>query len=208
MAQRHLANVSAARAVGEINDYTFQGPYHDDMLGLEHWLYCLGLRDAQAISALQLGILAVIGLFLFWDFRVRNHARNELLLAVLLCIYSCIFLYHRSYDSVILALPLLYCVDRSRRVPQEGAYVYKMLATGLVLVLNFPRGGLLLRFADWSRTGGLAGRLVQTIVLPYCTWILLGSLLLLWYLERFSSIGKTDSSETPAILYSASPTSK
>ena len=61
------------------------------------------------------------------------------------------------------------------------------MATGLILVLNFPRGGLLLRFADWSRTSGLAGRLVQIIVLPYCTWILLGTLGLLWCLDRSSS---------------------
>ena len=47
MGRNHLANVAAAREVGEINDYSYEGPYHDDMLGLEHWLYCLGMRDAQ-----------------------------------------------------------------------------------------------------------------------------------------------------------------
>ena len=64
------------------------------------------------------------------------------------------------------------------------------MATGLILVLNFPRGGLLLRFADWSRTSGLLGRLVQIVVLPYCTWILLGTLGLIWYLERPAGRGK------------------
>ena len=113
--------------------------------------------------------------------------RDELLLAVLLCLYSCIFLYHRSYDAVILALPLLYCVDRARGLRQGRAVWYKAMATGLLLVLNFPRGGLLLRFADWSRNSGLAGRLVQIVVLPYCTWVLLGTLCLLWYLDRPSS---------------------
>ena len=184
MAKSHLANVAAARAVGEINDYSFQGPYHDDMLGLEHWLYCLGMRGDKAISGVQLGILAAFGLGLFWDFRLRSGPRDERLLAVLLCVYSCIFLYHRSYDGVILTLPLLYCVDRARSLTQGKAAWYKAMATGLILVLNFPRGGLLLRFADWSQTAGLAGRLVQIIVLPCCTWILLLTFCLLWYLDR------------------------
>jgi len=179
-----LANVSQARQVGEINDYSFSGPYHDDMLGLEHWLYCLGLRDPSVISALQLGILALLGLALLWDFRLSFRPRDDLLLAVLLCLYSCIFLYHRSYDAVIVALPLLYCVNRARDSDEARAILYKAIATGLVLVLNFPRGAQVLRFADWSKRSGLAGRLVQIFVLPYCTWIVLFALLLLWFLGR------------------------
>ena len=48
-------NVRQARQVGEINDYSFSGPYHDDMLGLEHWLYCLGLRNQRRHLALATG---------------------------------------------------------------------------------------------------------------------------------------------------------
>ena len=141
MEKNHLANVAAAREVGEINDYSYEGPYHDDMLGLEHWLYCLGMRDAKAISGLQLGILAVIGLGLFWDFRVRARPRDERLLAVLLCLYSCIFLYHRSYDGVILMLPLLYCVVRAREAGQGRAVLYKAMATGCSWCSTSPGEG-------------------------------------------------------------------
>ena len=62
--------------------------------------------------------------------------------------------------------------------------MYKAVATGLVLVLNFPRGGVLIRLSNWSQSSGLAGRLVQILVLPYCTWILLTSMFLLWYLGQ------------------------
>jgi Glycosyltransferase family 87 len=175
-------NVREARQVGEINDYSFSGPYHDDMLGLEHWLYCLGLRNNGVISLLQLGILLVIGLGLLREFLVRVRPVDELRHAVLLCLFSCVFLYHRSYDSVILALPLFYCVDRARVQGHCGAVMYKAVATGLVLVLNFPRGGVLIRLSNWSQSSGLAGRLAQILVLPYCTWILLTSMFLLWYL--------------------------
>jgi hypothetical protein len=142
------------------------------------------LRDATVISLLQLAVLFLLGVWLLWEFRVRVQPGNELLLAVLLCLFSCVFLYHRIYDSVILALPLLYCVDRVRERQAGSAIVYKAIATGLVLVLNLPRGGLLIRFSDWSQSGGLIGRLIQVFLLPYCTWILLASLFLLWYLGR------------------------
>ena len=62
--------------------------------------------------------------------------------------------------------------------------MYKAIATGLGLVLNFPRGGVLIRLSNWSQSSGLAGRLVQILVLPYCTWILLASMFSLWYLGR------------------------
>ncbi|MGC1722024.1 MAG: hypothetical protein WA746_23805, partial [Isosphaeraceae bacterium] len=128
------------------------------------------------------GILFVIGLGLLREFLVRVRPVDELRLAVLLCLFSCVFLYHRCYDSVILALPLFYCVDRVRDQSRRRAIMYKAVATGLVLVLNFPRGGVLIRLSNWSQSSGLAGRLVQILVLPYCTWILLTSMFLLWYL--------------------------
>ena len=179
-----LENVRQARQVGEINDYSFSGPYHDDMLGLEHWLYCLGLRDNGVTSLLQLAILFVIGLGLLGEYLVRVRPVEELRLAVVLCLFSCVFLYHRSYDTVILALPLFYCVDRARDETRRRAIMYKAVATGLVLVLNFPRGGVLIRLSNWSQSSGLAGRMVQILVLPYCTWILLASMFMLWYLGR------------------------
>jgi hypothetical protein len=180
----HMQNVTAARQVGEINDYTFAGPYHDDLLGLEHWLYCLGLRDPGWISTAQLAFLGIAGLGLLWDFRVRSRPRDDVLLAVLLCLYACLFLYHRLYDAVIVALPLVYCLARARSSSGRTATAYRGIATGLILMLNFPRGGLLLRFAAWSEHAGPPGRLAQAAVLPACTWILLAAFGLLWYLGR------------------------
>jgi hypothetical protein len=180
----HMQNVAQARHIGEINDYTFAGPYHDDLLGLEHWLYCLGLRNPAWISAGQLGLLAIAGLGLLWDFRIRSRPPDERLLAVLLCLYACLFLYHRIYDAVIVALPLAYCLEQARSSTRGKACTYRAIASGLILVLNFPRGGLLLRFADWTQHAGLPGRLAQILVLPACNWILIAAFGLLWYLGR------------------------
>ena len=185
--REHLNNVRQAREPGEVNDYTFAGPVHDDMLGLEHWLCCLGLRGSTITARVQLGILLMIGLLLFCDFRLRQNPGGELLLAVLLCIYSCIFLYHRIYDGVILALPLYYCMQRAMAEPSARGTIYRSIATALIFVLNFPRGGVMFRLAGWSQEGGLAGRLFQIFLLPYCTWILLFALGALWFLGREAS---------------------
>lgn len=183
MVARQVANIQQARQTGEINDYTFSGPFHDDILGLEHWLFCLGLRDRGAISAWQLAILGVIG---FGLLRLRVRARtddDEFRLAVLLCVYSCLFLYHRMYDTVVLALPLFHCVRKAGQETGRRAAAYRWIATGIILVMNFPRGGVLIRLADWSQHSGLAGRAVQVVVLPYGTWVLLAALFGLWWLE-------------------------
>jgi hypothetical protein len=189
----NVANIKLARQVGEINDYGFSGPYHDDMIGLERWLYCLGLHDPVQVSLLQLLILLFICLLLLWDFRVRSRPGCELLFVCLLCIFSCVFLYHRIYDSLILTLPIFYCVARARESGTRQGFVYKSIATGLVLVMNLPRGALLHKLASWTLIHGIAGRLVQIIVLPACTWILLAAFCLLWFLgRRLATANTTD----------------
>ena len=50
--------------------------------------------------------------------------------------------------------------------------------------MNLPRGAVLHKLASWTLSHGLAGRLVQMIVLPVCTWILLAAFCWLWFLGR------------------------
>ena len=83
------------------------------MIGLERWLYCLGLHDPVPVSVLQVLVLLVLCLLLLWDFRVRSNRGCEVLFVTLLCVFSCVFLYHRIYDSLILTLPLFYCVAQA-----------------------------------------------------------------------------------------------
>ena len=180
----NVGNMKLARQVGEINDYSYSGPYHDDMIGLERWLYCLGLHDPVPVSVLQVLILLVLCLLLLWDFRVRSNPGCEVLFVTLLCVFSCVFLYHRIYDSLILTLPLFYCVARARESGKRQGLAYKAIATGLILVMNLPRGAVLHKLASWTLSQGLAGRLVQIIVLPVCTWILLAAFCWLWFLGR------------------------
>jgi hypothetical protein len=180
----NVSNMKLARQVGEINDYSFSGPYHDDMIGLERWLYCLGLHDPVQVSVSQVLILLVLCLLLLWDFRVRSNPGCEVLFETLLCVFSCVFLYHRIYDSLILTLPLFYCVAQARESGKTHGLVYKAIATGLILVMNLPRGAVLHKLATWTMSHGLAGRLVQIIVLPVCTWILLAAFCWLWLLGR------------------------
>jgi hypothetical protein len=175
MAARELRNIAAARQTGLVNDYSFAGPFHDDMLGLEHWLYCLGFRDQALIGGIQLALLAVITALVVWRFRRRRQPADMALLFALSCTLSCLFLYHRLYDTIILALPLLYCVSGARRSEGVRRMAYLAIAVGLVLVMDFPRGWRMWRLAEWSVNAGLAGRFVQILVLPYPVWLLMTS---------------------------------
>ena len=151
--------MTLARAVGEINDYSFQGPYHDDMLGLEHWLYCLGLRDARTISGLQLWNSgcsragSALGLPAPSRPRRRAAARGPALhLLVHLPLPPQL---RRRHPGP--AAPLLRGIGQEIGAGQGG--LYKAMATGLLLVLNFPRGGCFSgsRLDAEPRTRGPAG---------------------------------------------------
>ena len=52
---------------------------------------------------------------------------------------------------------------------------YLAVAVSLVLVMNFPRGWRMWTLAEWSVGAGVAGRLVQVLVLPYPVWLLMAS---------------------------------
>ena len=175
MAAKELRNITAARQPGLVNDYTFAGPFHDDMLGLEHWLYCLGFRDPALIGVIQLALLAAITALLVWRFSRRRQPADVALLFALTCTLSCLFLYHRLYDTIILALPLLYCASGARRSVGVRRMAYLAVAVSLVLVMNFPRGWRMWTLAEWSVGAGVAGRLVQVLVLPYPVWLLMAS---------------------------------
>jgi hypothetical protein len=173
MVMRELRNIAAARQPGLVNDYSFAGPFHDDMLGLEHWLYCLGFRDPALIAGLQLTLLAGVTLWIAWRFSLRREPADKTQLFALLCTLSCLYLYHRQYDTIILALPLLYCASGARRSEGARRAGYLAAAAGLILVMDFPRGWRMLQLAEWSVGAGVAGRLVQIFVLPYPAWLLM-----------------------------------
>src|SRR6266566_2587174 len=92
---------------GKVNDYSFQGARNESIIGFDHLFYRLGLRDRRLIRTLQYLAVAASGLWVAWQVVVARLPRGAA--CSLVALYSMVFLYHRDYDTLILALPLVYC---------------------------------------------------------------------------------------------------
>jgi hypothetical protein len=177
--ERTLQNIEIMQGPGMVNDYTFAGPFHDDIISFGHWAYCLGLRNRTVNAALQMTLVLTIGALLCGDFYLRRVPPHAEIQIALVCVYSCLFLYHRMYDTILLAFPLLLCSERARRESGWQRLAYSLTVIGFLLILNMPRGKPLHDLAGWSITAGIPGRLVQVIVLPFAVWVLLFALVVI-----------------------------
>ena len=96
----------------------------------------------------------------------------------LVALYSILFLYHRDYDTVILALPLVYGACQARAA--SGRQHRLFIAIGLLVIAILYLNAFLLRpLANLTLDWGLWGRVVQATVLPYATWLILQAMILL-----------------------------
>ncbi len=146
------------------------------MLGFDHALYRLGLRNRSAIGILQLVAVLVLGL---WVMRQALAGRLPRPAACsLVALYSVLFFYHRIYDTIILALPLVYCMGRARIAEGRSRRYFVLSVVSILLVMYMSTAGL--RFlTEASFNWGVWGRLVQATLLSYATWLILISIICL-----------------------------
>jgi hypothetical protein len=156
---------------GKVNDYSYDGTQHTTMLGLDHALYRLGMRDKTWIQAGQ--YLVLLGLGVGVACLVLPHGKLPRAAACsLIAAFSAIFLYHRGYDTVVLVVPLVYCTGWARATQGPARWVFACSAMAILLVLYLPKH-LLLTLTDISLNAGPLGWLIQAIILPYATWCIL-----------------------------------
>jgi hypothetical protein len=174
-----LKHIKELQAPGQVNDYTFGGTQPETILGFEHALYRLGLRNPDAIRIGQYAILIVLGVGLarqvVWIKSVSRAAACSLV-----ALYSVLFLYHRGYDTLILVLPLVYSTGRAQSTSGMVRLWFIGCAVAILLILYLSKGFLhrvQMEVAGW---GGW-GRLAQAAVLPYGTWLILGVMLALTF---------------------------
>ena len=173
MAQR----IEVLSSPGSVNDYSFQGTQSQSMLGLDHAFYRVGLRDRAVIRALQFVAILSIGLWIMGQAWAGSLPRSAL--CSLVALYSVVFFYHRLYDTVILALPLVYSASRARIEQGRSRWCFVLTAVSIILVMNLSTMGMR-TLTEASLNWGLWGRLVQAIVLPYATWFILLAMLFLY----------------------------
>jgi hypothetical protein len=173
-----LHRIGSLASPGKVNDYSFEGPRNAGILGFDHALYRLGLRDRRTITIVQASALLVTGL---WVARhvVSGRMPRDLACSLVAC-FSVVFLYHRNYDSVILALPLVSLSTGARAETGRLRWALALGATSVLSILYLNLNAMV-ELTNRSTAWGAGGRLAQAVVLPYATWLVLFSMVLLVY---------------------------
>jgi hypothetical protein len=172
-----LQRIKQLEAPGLVNDYSFDGPRSENMLGFDHAFYRLGLRDRRLIRVAQYLALTVLG---SWVARqvLRKDSLPRAAACSLVALYSVVFLYHRTYDTLILVLPFVYSAGQARSVSGRSRCLFAGCAIAILLVWYLDIG-LLRTLREHSLGWGGWGRLVQAVVLPYATWLVVLTMIVL-----------------------------
>lgn len=190
-----LNNIKALSQPGKVNDISFANPVSKEVLGPDHLLYRLGIWDPMLLQFGQLALLLGLGTWLTWLILSRPSWSRAALCAMAAC-YSDIFLYHRFYSTIILALPLVYALGRARE-NGPGAWLYRLVFLACAGVL-YMRVEWLGTMTDRYGPGtDMVSRLVQAVVLPYPTWLILAALVGLAVAEGKRCRWKSNNPEFP-----------
>ena len=182
----YLQTIEKLSRPGGANDISLGAASNADMVGLDYAFYRLGLRAPGAAGKAQIVAIALLGAALAFRILRRPGALPTGGDCSLVALFSVIFLYHRSHDCVVLALPLTYAVARARAGSGQARWAYLGATAAVLLVLSHQRKAVeLLSKAYRDRADGLA-LLVQAIVLPYATWLVLGAMIALALGDRWS----------------------
>ena len=181
-----LRNIRSLSQTGGVNDYTFAGTENTSLVGLDRALYCAGLRSAQAIRFLELGALSVLGAWLarlVWRQSLPRPA-----LFSLVSLYSLIFLYHRTYDLVLLALPLTYAMTSLAESRGRSRLLLGTAALSMTLCLYLKVRAVIDLTAHRDQMNGIA----TAVVLPVATWLILVTLACLYCAARLDAVSSRE----------------
>ncbi len=185
-----VERINELSAPGKVNDYSFEGPRNEGIIGFEALFYRVGLRDRTTIRVVQYAAILAIGAWVGW-LVVRGRLPRGAACA-LVAFFSVIFLYHRDYDTVILALPLVYSATQARAAPARGRWLFTAIGI-ITLAILYLNAFLLRPLTAMTWEWGAWGRLVQATVLPYATWLILVAMLMLVVGELGGTSGSRNS---------------
>jgi Glycosyltransferase family 87 len=180
-----LAQRAGEMAVpGQVNDYSYAGTRNESIISFEHLFYRVGMRNRESIRYAQLIALLAVGAWIAYLAVVAGLPRPAA--ASLVSFFSLLFLYHRDYDAVILALPLVYCAGKVPVTTGRARLLHG--ACGLIVIaILYMNADYLGHLTRVSLRWGAWGRLVQATVLPYATWLILLAMILLVWATRLTA---------------------
>ncbi len=177
-----LHNIGELGGPGKINDYSYLNRNNIENFGFDHALFRLGVKDRQMVQGAQLALLALLGCWIAWNV-VRGHWSPAAACAVV-AFYAAVFLYHRVYDMSILFLPLVYAAGRARTERGTARWLFALSALSVLAVLYLRVGMLRSLTGVAPGAEGVVYRLLEALVLPYGTWLVVIGMVCLAAAER------------------------
>lgn len=164
-------------AIGSVDDFTRASGLRFNLINSQ--VFFGGIGASPAIANLLAHLLGVV-LLAWWLWFCSRRRTSGLLEVSAISTLSLIVVYHRSYDAVLLMLPLAWCLLVTRKISRSFvtlAAVALFLVPGPILLTNLVRSGRVpLAVADswfWN-----------AIILPHEAWDLILITLLLLYFMR------------------------
>jgi hypothetical protein len=164
-----LANIRHGAQPGGVNDYSFASSNNRELIAFDYALYHVGLRERTLVGIGQLAAALLLGVFVAWRLWRRPGLSHAAACSLVAC-YSAVFLYHRLYDMVILAIPLVYCAGRGISEVGRARWLYRLCTVGILGVL-YLRLDLLKSLSEVVQQGGVVNRMLEIVILPYGTWL-------------------------------------
>ncbi len=181
-----LGRIAELSGPGATNDVGYGGPQNTSILGFDHALYRVGLRDRRVLAPVALACTALLGLAL--GALIASGRVTRRLGLALVSLYAVVFLYHRLYDAVIVAPALVYAFAGARASSGRARLSY-LAAAVAIFALLYMRREPLNALTQWAIGHGTAGQVVELLVLPYGTWCVLLAMFNLWLGDRWSGDG-------------------
>lgn len=103
------SNLSALSNKGGFNDASRQGPARHSLINLHYPLHVL-IENRAAVNIIVLALVAAAALMTVQFIRGR-YPRNELLALSIVAVLCLLVSYHRTYDAVLLALPIAWSIS-------------------------------------------------------------------------------------------------
>jgi hypothetical protein len=175
-----LDNIATLASPGQMNDYAQDVCF--DVIGFHRALHFLGIHDRGVVQATALALLLALGGWVAWRcFGPRAWAPAPA--CCLVTLYATLFLYHRLYDMLLLALPLVYTVGRARTAEGRARWWYSAVACSLLGVLYLRLETL--KALSAPGTAGAAPEWLKALIVPYGLYLILVALVCLEVAEKY-----------------------
>lgn len=180
-----LHAIKALAREGQVNDVSPANSMFPGIVGFDALLYWVGVRDRVLIELGKNALVLALGAWVAFQV-LKKDALPRSAACVLVCLYTLLFLYHRNYDLVLLAVPLVFAVAALRDPRWAGGRRF-FSAMGIVsLLAMYQYGKSATVLVSRTEGGGAIAHALRAAVVPMSTWLLLLAIALFTFGVRAS----------------------